>query len=365
MRVRSPGFLVAGAGALVLLTGGAATGLAKSGSSPPAPSASATQVVTRTASDTSCGPAVPLGDSLKAAADYLGVSVEQLQGDLEGGASLAEVAGKQGKSVDGLEQAVVEAAKAELDKSVAAGRITTAEEQQMLGKLRSLIVDIVNRKGDAPGPLSKPPLGDPITAAADYLGLSVDQLAEQLKAGKSLADVAKAQGKSVDALEQAVIDAARSGLDKAVAAGDVTADQEQQALDQVRSQIDAFVNGNGPLSLQIGDGRLSIRVGGPTSDAVPDGPYNTAADYLGLSTDELTKELQAGKSLADVAGEHGKSVDGLKQALVAAATAQIQKAVDALVDQKDLPTPTCDAGVGVVKAAMAGPVLGFGPPGTP
>jgi hypothetical protein len=360
MRVRSPKFLAVGAGALVLLTGGA-TALAKGGSSPSGQSASAARVVTRAASVADCGPPVPLGDPFTAAADYLGVSEEQLKGELEGGASLAEIATEHGKSVDGLEQALLDAAKAELDKSVAAGEITAAEEQQMLDKLHSLVGDFVNQKGNGAGPLPKPPLGDPIKAAADYLGLSVDQLAEQLKAGKSLADVATAQGKSVAGLEQAVIEAAKADLDNAVAAGDVTADQEQQALDQLISQIDAFVNGSGPLSLQIGNGGISIRIGGPASDAMLEGAYKTAADYLGLSVDELTKELRAGKSLADIAGELGKSVDGLKQALVAAETANLEKAVGELVDQKGLAGPACDGGVGVVKARA----FGVGPVGTP
>jgi hypothetical protein len=205
-------------------------------------------------------------------------------------------------------------------------------------------------------PAPKPPLGDPIAAAADYVGLSVDQLAQQLDNGKSLADVAKAQGKSVDGLEQALIGAARSDLDKSVTAGDITADEEQQMLDQLTSQVDGFVNGSGGLSIRIGTGGLSIRAGGPSSDVtLAGGPVETAAGYLGLSVDELTKELQAGKSLAEVATEHGKSVDGLKQSLVATATAEIEKAVDELVNHEGLALPAC--GEHVVRPAGIGAPL--------
>ncbi len=93
------------------------------------------------------------------------------------------------------------------------------------------------------------------------------------------------------------------------------------------------------------------------------GPYRTAADYLGLAVDQLTKELQAGKSLADIAAEQGKSVDGLKQALVAAETVDIETAVNKLVNQKGLPGPRC--GAGVVAAGVLAPAPGFGLPGTP
>jgi hypothetical protein len=208
--------------------------------------------------------------------------------------------------------------------------------------------------------MPKPPLGDPLAAAADYVGLSVDQLAQQLDGGKSLADVAKAQGKSVDGLDQALIDAARSELDRSVAAGDITADQEQQVLDQFRSQVDGFVNGSGRLSVQIGNGGLSIAVGGAASDVkLAGGPVETAAGYIGLSVDELTNELQSGKSLAEVATEHGKSVDGLKQSLVAAATAEIEKAVDQIVNHEGLGRPGCGDDL-VGPAGIASPILGVG-----
>ena len=57
------------------------------------------------------------------------------------------------------------------------------------------------------------------------------------------------------------------------------------------------------------------------------GPFETAAAYLGLSLDQLTTELQAGKSLADVATEHGKSVDGLIDKLVDRKKERIEAAV--------------------------------------
>jgi hypothetical protein len=43
-----------------------------------------------------------------------------------------------------------------------------------------------------------------------------------------------------------------------------------------------------------------------------------AAGYLGLSRRELRTGLEAGKSLADLAAEKGKSLDGLRQAMMAA-----------------------------------------------
>jgi hypothetical protein len=358
MRLRSIRTLAAGGAALVLLAGGA-TALAKSGSSSADPATKRQnagrglfaptlrrELVARSGARRvvvgECRRvAVSLPGPLQAAADYLGISVDQLTSELRGGASLAEVANAHGKSVDGLLQVLVDAAKSQLDKSVAAGDITVDQEQHMLDGLRSHLADLVNSKFGAEFPPPEPPLGDPIAAAADYLGLSADGLAQELQAGKSLADVARERGKAVGGLEQALIDAAKSALDKSVAGGDITAAEEQQVLGQLNSQIDDFVNGNADLSIRIGNEGLGVQV--RIGRRLGEGPYETAAAYLGLPLDQLIEELQGGKSLADIAAERGKSVDGLKQALISAGAADSEESADELVNQKGLPflAPPC------------------------
>jgi hypothetical protein len=190
------------------------------------------------------------------------------------------------------------------------------------------------------GPLPPKPLPDPLEAAAVYLGLSEEQLAHELEGGKSLAEVATARGKSVDGLKQALLDAAKSGLDRAVADGHLTADEAQAILSKLRAAVDDLVNGKGGI-------RVRIEANGAGPHIALGEPFKTAADYLGLSVDELTQELRAGKSLAEIASEHGKSVSGLKQALIQAATADLDKAVDSLVHQKGLPG-ACDEKVDAI-----------------
>ncbi|HST26068.1 MAG TPA: hypothetical protein VLJ76_08750, partial [Gaiellaceae bacterium] len=84
--------------------------------------------------------------------------------------------------------------------------------------------------------------GDVLGAAATYLGLTAAQLQAQLQSGKSLGDVAKAQGKSVSGLESAIVSAFQSKLDQAVAAGKLTSAQRDQILSNFKSRIDDFVN---------------------------------------------------------------------------------------------------------------------------
>lgn len=59
------------------------------------------------------------------------------------------------------------------------------------------------------------------------------------------------------------------------------------------------------------------------------GGLDAAATYLGITDDQLHTALEGGKTLAQVAKDHGKSADGLIAALVADAREHIDQAVSA------------------------------------
>ena len=85
-----------------------------------------------------------------------------------------------------------------------------------------------------------------LSAAADYLGLKESDLAAKLQSGKSLADIAKDQGKSVDGLVNALVNDAKTHLDQAVKDGHLTQAQANQILSQIKQHITDFVNGTVP-----------------------------------------------------------------------------------------------------------------------
>jgi len=84
---------------------------------------------------------------LEAAASYLGLTKAQLHSELESGKTLAQVAQAHGKATAGLVDALVADAKKHLDAAVAAGRLTKAQETDMLGGLRDRITNMVNSRG--------------------------------------------------------------------------------------------------------------------------------------------------------------------------------------------------------------------------
>jgi hypothetical protein len=133
-----------------------------------------------------------------------------------------------------------------------------------------------------------------------------------------LNDAANRLNVTPDELTKALQGAAADRLDQAVKDGKLTQAQADEM--KKRMKADGGLPFIGPPGGPHGPG--GFHRGGP-----PPG-IAAAAKYLGLSEAELHTKLESGKSLADVAKAENKSVDGLKDAIKAAITADIKKAVD-------------------------------------
>jgi AraC-like DNA-binding protein len=172
-------------------------------------------------------------------------------------AFLDDVAGRLHVSTDQLTEALKGAAQDRVDAAVQAGRLTQAQAdkiKQRIGQARGL--PLIGPLGIGPGPHR--PFGGPafgrlafgpgseIQAAAKYLGLTPQKLFSTLRGGKSLADLAKDQGKSVAGLKAAIKATETARLDAAVKAGRLT-DAERTRIEQDLDQrLDDVVNGTGP-----------------------------------------------------------------------------------------------------------------------
>jgi len=167
--------------------------------------------------------------------------------------------------------------------------------------------------------------GDDLAAAATYLGVTQADLLTSLQSGKTLAQVAGAtSGKSVAGLIDALVAAEKTELAAAVTAGRLTQAQSDQIAAGLTAHVTAEVNGTLP----------SHGPGGPGGPGFGHGPggdeLTAAATYLGVTETALTTQLQAGKTLAQVAdATSGKSAAGLIDALVAAEKTELAAAVTA------------------------------------
>lgn len=135
-----------------------------------------------------------------------------------------------------------------VDEAVEAGRLTEEEGERLKERLDSSELPFV-----VPG-LEKLPFGDrgfelfdrtfglfgaivDLDTAASYLGLTESELREELADGKSLADVAREQGKSVDGLVRELVDEAEQRIDDAVADDRLSEERGARLKDDLEERI--------------------------------------------------------------------------------------------------------------------------------
>jgi polyhydroxyalkanoate synthesis regulator phasin len=164
---------------------------------------------------------------------------------------LDSVARHLGISSQKLEDATKAAAIDQVDAALKDGKITKAEADELKSRIES---------GDFPpffapglffghgfGPKGGdfhggPPLfGDKLSTAADYLGLTEAQLRTKLNSGQTLAQIAKAQGKSVDGLKQVILADAKKTLDQLVKDGRLTQAEADAIYARLQSHVDDLV----------------------------------------------------------------------------------------------------------------------------
>lgn len=134
-------------------------------------------------------------------------------------------------------------------------------------------------------------------------------------------DAAQQLGVEPQALSDALKQALKNRVDEAVEAGRLTQEQGDELKDRIDSTESPLLFGHGFQGRPgfLGGSRLfghDVRI-----DAL-----DTAASYLDMSEDDLRRALES-KTLAEIANEKGKSVDGLVHALVAAQEKRIDEAV--------------------------------------
>ena len=163
----------------------------------------------------------------------------------ESQAVVNDAAAQLGVQPQALSNALKKALENRVDAAVADGRLTKEQGDALKQRIESGQAPLFGLGGGPGGHDRGGHLGD-LDAAASYLGLTEDQLRTQLQSGKTLADVAKAQGKSVDGLIDALVDATKKDLDDAVADGRLTQAQAGQILADMKQRITDRVNGKLP-----------------------------------------------------------------------------------------------------------------------
>ncbi len=147
-----------------------------------------------------------------------------------------------------LEAALQGAYGARIDAAVAAGKLTKDQADAM--KQRSKEGGLPLFGGGRPGGFGDGHHGGPggrrgpvLGTTATYLGLTEAELRTQLESGKSLAEIAKAQGKSAAGLKAELKAELEQKLDAAVKAGRITKAQADEMLSRMTERLDDMIEG--------------------------------------------------------------------------------------------------------------------------
>ncbi len=157
-----------------------------------------------------------------------------------------------------------------------------------------------------------------IRSTSDLTGLTGEQVLNELRAGKSLAQIAAANGSSGDAVVQAVVAQVKERLDRLVAAGRLTQAQADQRLATVTTQATEMVN-----DTTLGQ-KIDTRIGNRQERAVMAALVQAASDATGLSASDIVTRLRNGESLEQIV----RSAGGDPAAVINAATAAFRSAAE-------------------------------------
>ena len=165
----------------------------------------------------------------------------------------------------------------------------------------------------------------PLATASKALGITEAELKTELKAGKSVADVAKAKNIDLATVKAALLAEMKAHIDAEVAADKHTAAEGAAKLAEVTSRIDTMLTTAGLPA------RGPRGMGGKGGHEGKGGPgrfmSTTLATTLKLTQEELKTQLHSGKSLADVAKAQSVDIADVKTALTSDFSAHLAEEV--------------------------------------
>jgi len=160
-------------------------------------------------------------------------------------AFIAKVAANLGVSPDALRQAIKDAETQTVDEAIAAGRLTPEQGAKIKERIASsdgLGFGALQRRHDRKHDRGGLIRGNVIGIAAGAIGVSKEDLGTELRAGKSIAEVASEHGVSLDTVKAAIVNDAKKKLDAAVAAGRIDQPAADERLQKLTAGLDALLN---------------------------------------------------------------------------------------------------------------------------
>ncbi|MCY3784789.1 MAG: hypothetical protein OXG79_13560 [Chloroflexi bacterium] len=161
----------------------------------------------------------------------------------------------------------------------------------------------------------------PVEILSDLTGVSVEDIRSARESGDSLADIAEANDVTTDDYVAAVVDAATTAIDDAVADGKLSEDRAAEIKEGLTDKVTAMVTSDAGWHGRSRGWAVKL-------DNKPS-PVVVLSELSGVSVEEIREQRVEGTSLADIAEANGLTKDEYVDELVTRATAAIDAAVEA------------------------------------
>jgi len=167
-----------------------------------------------------------------------------------------------------------------------------------------------------------------LEAAAKALGVSEAELQTARREGKSLAQVAQSKGVDVQVVIGALVGEAKAQLAEAVKSGRLTQAQADERIASLERRITEMMNRPGGFHPGKGGKGGKDRPGPRGAKGL-----EAAAKAIGISEEELKTALRSGQSIAQVAQSKEVDVKVVIDAMVAEASANLEKRITEMVNR--------------------------------
>ncbi|MBM7591427.1 DUF2680 domain-containing protein [Brevibacillus fulvus] len=169
----------------------------------------------------------------------LDLKAEDLQAAFKEGKTLAEIAEAQGVAEDKVIDLLVEQEESRLDEAIKAGKLTAEQADSMKDGIEERVKNMVENT-------HQPGMGRGFgrfdsEELLSLLDLKAEDLQAAFKEGKTLAEIAEAQGVAEDKVIDLLVEQEESRLDEAVKAGKLTAEQADSMKDGIEERVKNMV----------------------------------------------------------------------------------------------------------------------------
>ncbi|QJW45116.1 hypothetical protein HA075_04260 [bacterium BFN5] len=189
------------------------------------------------------GPMRGLADNTKLLA-LLKIDAQTLKTEMKAGKTLVTIAEEHGVSEKSLKSFMVKDMTQRIDEGVKAGRLSEDQAKSMKKNLDKRVSDMINGKGPMHGPMHGPGFFHDENLLA-LLKTDAETLKTELKAGKTLVEIAQAQGVSEQTLKSYMMERMTDRINEGVKSGRLTAEKAQKMKANLDNRVSDMINGKG------------------------------------------------------------------------------------------------------------------------